>query len=315
MTSSAVDDVRPWWAPVVAWFDSWAAAKPVPPGEADRPDWLRVVPFLALHLACFGVVWVGWSPVAVAVAVALYLLRMFAVTGFYHRYFSHRTFRTSRAAQFLFAVWGATAVQRGPLWWAGHHRHHHRYSDRDEDPHSPVRHGFYWSHMGWIISKGNFQTRREYVPDLAKFPELVFLDRFDTLIPALLALGTYGLGEGLATWWPELGTNGLQMFVWGFVVSTVVLFHATCFINSLAHLLGKRRFPTGDHSRNSFLLALITLGEGWHNNHHYYPTATRQGFYWWEIDPTYWGLKLLEKLGLIWSLRPVPRKVLEKAQR
>lgn len=294
---------------VVRWFDSWAGARVVSAEAADDPDWLRIVPFVAMHLACLAVIWVGWSPVAVITAIALYWVRMFAVTGFYHRYFSHRTFKTSRFWQFVFGLWGGTAVQRGPLWWAAHHRHHHLHSDQEEDRHSPVQHGFYWSHMGWIICKGNFRTNIEQVRDLAKFPELVFLDRFDTLVPILFAASTYGFGALLGSWFPDLGTSGPQMLVWAFFISTVVLFHGTCTINSLAHVFGRRRYQTTDHSRNSFLLALVTLGEGWHNNHHHFPAATRQGFFWWELDITYYGLKLMSWLGIVRDLRGVPERV------
>jgi len=240
------------------------------------------------------------------VAVLLYLVRMFAITGFYHRYFSHKTFSTSRPAQFLFAVVGATAVQRGPLWWAYQHRHHHLHSDEDEDVHSPCKRGFWWSHIGWITSARNFPTNYEQVRDLAKFPELVFLNRFDSLVPFLFAVTLFALGQLLHVLCPSLHVTGWQMLVWGFFISTTVLFHATSSINSIAHLIGKRRYATDDNSRNSFLLALITLGEGWHNNHHRHMTSTRQGFYWWEIDVSYYLLKILSWTGIIWGLRPVP---------
>jgi stearoyl-CoA desaturase (delta-9 desaturase) len=284
------------------WFDTAVSSFPDPnaaPG-AQRVDWVRVLPFLGMHLACLGVLWVGWSWSAVIVAAALYVLRMFAVTGFYHRYFSHRTYETTRAAQFAFAVLGASAVQRGPLWWAAHHRKHHRTSDTEDDVHSPRQHGFWWSHMGWITSSVNFPTDLKQVPDLARYPELRFLDRFDILVPLALAGVLYLAG-------------GLQLLVWGFFVSTVVLFHCTCFINSLAHVLGRRRFPTSDDSRNSLFLSLITFGEGWHNNHHWYPGAVRQGFYWWELDFTYYGLWLLSKFRIIRNLHAVPARVLERA--
>ena len=280
-----------------------------------RIDWLRVLPFAVLHLSCLGVLWVGWSPLAVTVAVLAYWVRMFAVTGFYHRYFSHRTFRTSRPVQFFFALLGSAAAQRGPLWWAGHHRHHHRHSDTDGDLHSPSEHGFWWSHMLWITTRSNFPTRLYNVSDLARFPELRFLDRFDVIAPLLLALAMYALGDYCGVRFPESATSGGQMLVWGFSISTVVLFHATCTINSLAHLFGGRRFATRDNSRNNLWLALITLGEGWHNNHHRYPGATRQGFYWWELDPTYYLLKLLSWIGLISNLRPVPEAVYKCSKR
>lgn len=307
--TTLVKHTRHFWTPFLQWFDSEAGSANLTDEKSNRTDWIRVIPFVALHLGCFAVIWVGWSPTAVAITLVLYLVRMFAITGFYHRYFSHRTFKTSRVAQFLFAVLGNSAAQRGPLWWAAHHRHHHRYSDQEEDVHSPHQQGFYWSHIGWITSRAMFRTRSEYVRDLAKFPELRFLNRFDNLVPLLLAIGLYTLGALLENFAPALNTSGPQLLVWGFFISTVLLFHGTCTINSLAHVMGRRRYVTGDESRNSFLLALITLGEGWHNNHHHFPAATRQGFLWWEIDPTYYSLLLLSKLGLIWDLRAVPEKV------
>jgi stearoyl-CoA desaturase (delta-9 desaturase) len=272
-------------------------------------DWLRCIPFVAMHSMCFGIIWVGWSPFAVTMAAALYFVRMFAITGLYHRYFSHRAFKTSRLGQFFFALLGSCAVQRGPLWWAAHHRHHHRHSDQESDHHSPLQHGFLWSHMGWFMSRPNFPTNLQAVADLAKFPELRFLDRFDILIAILFAVGIYFFGVLVSVVWPGLGTSGGQTLIWGFFVSTVVLYHGTYTINSLAHQIGRKRYDTEDTSKNSFLLSLITLGEGWHNNHHHYPGSTRQGFYWWEIDITYYILVLLSWTGLIWDLRPVPKHI------
>ncbi|HVU22571.1 MAG TPA: acyl-CoA desaturase [Opitutus sp.] len=301
----------------IQWFDSDHA-----PGgpermraEPDRVDWVRCIPFIILHAGCFGVLWVGASWFAVWSAVALYFVRMFAVTGIYHRYFSHRTYHTSRAGQLLLALWGATTVQRGALWWAYHHRHHHQHSDEPEDAHSPHVHGFWWSHIGWITSRRNFPTDYSKVKDLAKFPELVWLNRFDTVVPALFAAALFALGHFLASAAPGLHTSGAQLLVWGFFISTTALFHGTSCINSMAHLMGRRRYQTSDDSRNSFILALICLGEGWHNNHHRYMSATRNGFYWWEIDPTYYGLKVLSWTRLIWGLKPVPPSVLEEGAR
>lgn len=276
---------------------------------------INVMPYLSIHLLCLGVIWVGWSWAAVVVAAALYAARMFIITGFYHRYFSHRTFKTSRALQAVAAFLGTTTAQRGPIWWASHHRDHHRHSDEPPDIHSPVRHGVLWSHMGWFLSDEGLMTRRRAVPDLIKQPELRWVDRRHMLGPLALAAATYALGAALAAWAPGLGTNGPQMVIWGFAISTAALYHGTFTINSVAHMIGSRRFPTGDDSRNNFVLALVTLGEGWHNNHHYYPGAARQGFYWWEIDPTYYGLRALERLGLIWDLRRVPDHVYEAAAR
>ena len=295
------------------WFDT-SAAMEMDESRDDRIDWLRAAPFIAMHLACLGVIWVGVSPIALIVAAALYAIRMFAITGFYHRYFSHRTFQTSRVVQFVFATIGASCVQRGPLWWAAHHRHHHRHADTQSDPHSPAVHGFLWSHVGWFLTPRNFRTDLSRVPDLAKYPELRWLDRFDIAIPVLLAVAMYGLGVLLRHVAPQLGTSGGQMLVWGFFVSTIVLFHATVTINSLAHRFGSRRYATKDDSRNNIWLALLTFGEGWHNNHHFFPGSSRQGFRWWEVDLTWYGLKLMSMLGLVRGLKPVPAWVLAKAR-
>jgi stearoyl-CoA desaturase (Delta-9 desaturase) len=293
---------------VLRWFNT-DAAPPQGLVAGDRIDWLRAVPFIGMHLACLFVFTVGVSWIAIAVAVALYAVRMFALTGFYHRYFSHKTFRASRRTQFVFAVIGAAAVQRGPLWWAAHHRNHHRHADTELDPHSPTLRGFFWSHVGWFLTTNAFRTDWARIPDLARFRELRWLDRYDILVPVLLASVLYGTGVVLEHVAPELGTTGWQLLIWGFFISTIVLFHATVTINSLAHRFGSRRFDTKDDSRNNLWLALITFGEGWHNNHHYYPGSARQGFRWWEIDLTYYGLRALQALGIVSHLRQVPARV------
>ena len=293
----------------LAWLDTSAYATAARPlsgaAHGDVVDWTRVVPFIALHVACLGVIFVGFSLTAVVVAIGSYVIRMFAITGFYHRYFSHRSFKTSRPLQFLFAILGATATQRGPIWWAAHHRHHHVNSDTELDCHSPRR-GFWRSHVGWFLTRSNFSTQSSRVPDLTRYPELRWLDRFDTVVPVVYAAALFFTGQWLSTHHPELGTNGLQLVVWGYLISTVVLLHVTLFINSLAHKFGSARFKTNDDSRNNMLLAILTLGEGWHNNHHFYPVSARQGFYWWEIDVTYYILKLMSWSRLIWDMKTVP---------
>ena len=309
MNTSPSVEKAPWYRALFRWFDSEATDRDQFI-EKHSIEWLRVVPFGLVHLACGAIYWVGWSPIAVGVALGAYAIRMFAITGFYHRYFSHRTFKTSRLFQLVFAILGNSALQRGPLWWAAHHRHHHRYADQDKDPHSPHQHGFLWSHILWITSRKNFSTDMRVIRDLLRYPELRFLNRFDFLVPIALAVGMYFLGESLTVY----GTNGWQMLIWGFFVSTIVLFHATCTINSLSHQFGSRRFETNEHSRNNPLLALITFGEGWHNNHHFAPGACRQGFFWWEIDLTYIGLRLLSYLGIIWDLKPVPDRAYQRAK-
>lgn len=291
------------------WFDTNSDTPPTPDDE-KHVDWLRVIPFIGLHVtAVVGVFLVGWSWVAIGVAAALYALRMFAITGFYHRYFSHKTFRTSRPMQFLMALVGASSVQRGPLWWAAHHRNHHRHSDTDKDVHSPVTRSFWYSHMGWFLTRAGFRTDWSVIPDLKKYWELKLIDRFDVFIAIGLAWLLFWLGGYLEANYPELGTSRAQMLIWGFFVSTVVLFHCTVTINSLAHRFGRRRYRTRDESRNNWLLALITFGEGWHNNHHHFPGSARQGFFWWEVDFTFYALKVMSWLGLVWDLKPVPAEL------
>lgn len=299
------------WETLKRWFDSYAVDDMVPDSTDHRMDWFRTIPFIGMHLAVLTVFLVGWSPIALLTAGALYVIRMFAITGFYHRYFSHKSFSTSRAIQFFFAVVGACSVQRGPLWWAANHRIHHSHSDKLPDVHSPLHQGFLWSHMGWFLSRQNFATRLNRIQDFARFPELRFLDRFDILAPTLFAISIFLCGEWLASAYPHLQTNGWQMLVWGFVISTVVLYHMTFTITSLSHWFGSQRFVTNDNSRNNWVLAMVTFGEGWHNNHHFYPGSVRQGFHWWEIDLTYYVLRLFQFLGLIWEVRPLPAWVLD----
>jgi stearoyl-CoA desaturase (delta-9 desaturase) len=288
---------------------------PLTPGEVKQHiDWFQLGPYILIHLACITVIWVGWSWVALAVAASLYVVRVFALTAFYHRYFSHRAFKTSRWFQFVGGVLGNMAVQRGPLWWAAHHRVHHRKSDQPGDLHSPHVEGFFWSHMAWFITRENYVTNYKAIPDFAKYPELRFINRFEFLVPLGLGFSLFGLGEAMRQWVPSWGTNGWQMLVWGFVISTIAVYHVTYSINSLAHLFGSQRYPTHDQSRNNLALALVTFGEGWHNNHHHYPNSARQGFYWWEIDLTYYVLVALSWLGLVWDLRPVPVKVLDEGR-
>jgi stearoyl-CoA desaturase (delta-9 desaturase) len=306
--SSAV--LRFWW-----WLTNDARhLQALDPARWDEFDWLRVAPFIALHLGCLLVFRVGVSPAAITLAGALYLLRMFFITAFYHRYFSHRAFDAGRVTRFVMAALGCTAGQRGPIWWAAHHREHHLTADTADDPHAPAYKGVLFSHTLWFLTRGSFQIQERRVQDWLRYRELRILERLDWLPFVLLGAGCYGLGAFLASRYPHLGTDGPQMFVWGFFVSTVVLYHATYSINSIAHRFGKRRFPTRDQSRNNFWLALITLGEGWHNNHHFYPVSARQGFRWWELDISYLGLKALQMVGIVRALRPVPVQVLAQGR-
>ncbi len=263
-----------------------------------RIEWVKSTPFLLMHLAVFTAFLLPFQWKWVALCVASYYVRMFAITAGYHRYFSHRSYKMNRLNQFLMACLGSTAMQKGVLWWAGNHRHHHRHSDQPNDIHSPIQQGFWWSHIGWVLSKDYVETRWELVQDLSKFPELRWLNRYH-LVPGIL----YGVLFFLLGGW-----NGL---VWGYVISTVLLWHGTFTINSLSHVFGTRRYRTSDTSKNNFLLALITLGEGWHNNHHCYMSSANQGFFWWEIDGSYYVLKIMSWFKLTYDLRKPPLKLLE----
>jgi stearoyl-CoA desaturase (delta-9 desaturase) len=272
------------------------------------------VPFVLLHLSCLLVVVVGWSPVAVAVCAACYVARLFGITAFYHRCFAHRAFRVSRGTQMAGACLAAAAAQRGPLWWVAHHRRHHRATDRPGDPHSPVHNSLAYAHVFWMFAPSNQATDEALIPDLAAYPELRVLDRFHHLVPAVLAASMLGLG-GLLSWlWPSLGTSGPQMLVWGFSVSTVLLYQATFAVNSIGHRMGRRPFETADASRNVWWLAWLTLGEGWHNNHHRFPAGARAGFASGQLDATWLVLRLLARLGAVHDLRPVPARVLAAAR-
>jgi stearoyl-CoA desaturase (delta-9 desaturase) len=279
-----------------------------------RLNFIHTLPFIFVHAMALGVFFVGFSWIALLVCVVLYWVRMFGITAGYHRYFSHRSYKTSRAFQFVLAVLGNASVQMGPLWWAAHHRHHHRHSDTEEDTHSPHIHGLLWSHAGWFLSPDHADTDEKAVRDLMKFPELVWINRHHKAVPILLAAALYLTGWALHVWAPALGVTGIQMLIWGFFLSTVILYHGTFTINSLAHIFGYRTFETTDSSRNNWLLAILTMGEGWHNNHHRYPSSERQGFYWWEFDLTHFVLRGLEKLGLVWDLRTPPQELLEKGR-
>jgi stearoyl-CoA desaturase (delta-9 desaturase) len=282
-----------------------AVSTSAPTVPASKGGYIRVtsVAFWGVHLAAvIGVIACGWSWQGAALAVVSYFVRMIVVTGAYHRYFAHRAFKTSRWFQFVLALGAQSAAQRGVLWWASHHRTHHKYSDTPKDVHSAKLRGFWYSHIGWIMRPDWDDTDRSTVGDLAKYPELRVLDN-----PTLSILPTVALALAF------LFLGGAHALVWGYFVSTVLLWHGSFSINSLAHLFGKRRYNTTDDSRNNLALALLTTGEGWHNNHHHYQSSANQGFRWWEIDVTYYCLRLLALTGLIWDLRRPPREVVEEA--
>jgi stearoyl-CoA desaturase (delta-9 desaturase) len=280
-----------------------SAGRSASPSRARRdrfrvPNWVKSAPFIVLHLSLVSVFFVPVTALGVILCAVTYYIRMFGITGGYHRYFAHKAYKTSRVFQFVLAWLGCSAMQKGPLWWSAHHREHHRHSDTPADPHSPHETSFWWSHVGWILSTDHVPTPWESIPDLEKYPELRWLDRNHWIPGFVLAGACYLIG----------GWSGL---VWGFVVSTILVYHATFTINSLSHLFGSRRYATTDDSRNNFWLALITLGEGWHNNHHHYQSSVNQGFFWWEIDISYYTIRLLRVFGLVWDLRKPGEKALK----
>jgi stearoyl-CoA desaturase (Delta-9 desaturase) len=265
-----------------------------------RPDDERVnlrssIPFFLIHLLPLLAFFTGFHLRDFVLLAVLYWARMFFITAGYHRYFSHRSYKLGRAPQFVMAFGGTMAAQKGPLWWASHHRQHHQYSDTRNDVHSPIR-GFWWSHVGWILCDHNGPTDLDRIRDFAKYPELRFLNKYDWIGPWALGIASYLIA----------GWSGLLI---GFFGSTVLLWHATFLVNSLAHVFGRRRYLTPDTSRNSALIALVTGGEGWHNNHHYYQASARQGFYWWEFDPVFQVLRALSWVGIVSELRTPPRAV------
>lgn len=282
--------------------------------EKKKTDILLNLGFIGIHLGCLFVIWVGFSWTAVAVAAFLYVVRMFGLTAGYHRYFSHRSYKTSRWFQFLLGFLGTSAVQNGPLWWSSHHRLHHKFSDTENDVHSPVSGSLWWSHVGWILSKKFNRTEHRLVADLARYPEIRWLDKFHLAGPITLGVLLYVTGMLLEQHAPQLGTTGWQLVVWGMFIGTTILYHGTFTVNSIAHLWGSRRFKTTDDSRNNPLIALITLGEGWHNNHHRYMSSERQGFYWWEIDISHMILTAMSWVGLVWDLRTPPESIYEEAE-
>jgi stearoyl-CoA desaturase (delta-9 desaturase) len=264
---------------------------------SDRPGWRDNLPFWGVHVtAVVGAIAVGWSWAALAWLAGSYAVRMFGITAGYHRYFSHRTFKTSRVFQLVLALLAMSTAQQGVLWWAAHHRNHHKESDQPGDTHSPVQRGFWWSHVLWILAPRNRVTHLDRIRDFAAYPELRWLDRYDLSVAVAWGFVLYVIG-------------GPTALFWGHFVSLVLTWHATFCINSLAHVWGSRRYATTDDSRNNALLAVMTFGEGWHNNHHHYQRSARQGFFWWEIDVTYYVLKLLEKLRIVWGVEGVPRHV------
>lgn len=275
-------------------------------------QWSKEIGFILIHLSPVLIFWTGSTWFDWILCISLYFVRMFFVTGGYHRYFSHKTYKTSRWFQFVIAFMAETSLQKGALWWAANHRIHHKHSDTPEDPHSANIYGLWYSHMGWIMGPDYKETRYDLIKDFTKFPELIWLNKYHIIPPFLLMMAVWITGSFVnGTGFESMFNEGLSTLVVGFFTSTAILYHGTFSINSLMHKIGNQRYETGDKSKNSLILALVTLGEGWHNNHHYYQATVRQGFYWWEIDITFYILKVLSWMGLVWDLRPVPIHIRE----
>lgn len=265
-----------------------AAAEPG--AGADRPYWRNIVYFSALHLLPLGALITGAGAAELVAAGALYWIRIWFVTAGYHCYFSHRAFETSRAFQLVLAIGAQASGQGSVLRWATAHRYHHANSDRASDLHSPHGRGLWHAHMGWLLRTRYLAPSTPRPGPLTRFPELRWLDRHPNVPPAALAL--------LALL--AFGLPGLFV-VYG--LGTVLVYHATFTVNSLAHRFGARPYETPDRSRNNWFVALIMLGGGWHNNHHRFPRSARQGLAWWELDVTYYVLLGLARLGIVRALR------------
>ena len=278
-------------------------------------DYFSLTQFVFLHLGCLLVLWVGASQVAVGLCLFFYLVRIFAMSAGYHRYFAHRSYKTSRLFQFVLAFLGSLSYQKGPLWWAAHHRHHHLHADRAQDIHSPRQDGFWWAHCGWIFSLDYRKANKRLVSNLMQYRELRLLDKYYPVPPLVVAALMFASGVVLGRLSPSLHTSGLQMLTWGFFVSTVLVHHAIYSVNSFGHMMGSRRFDSEDTSHNNLIIALLTFGDGWHNNHHYYQHSARHGFYKWEVDLSHLILKALSRLGIVWDLQSPPRRVYASAYR
>ncbi len=265
--------------------------------RTDRIDWLHSIPMILVHLAPLLAFWTGTHAIDWIMCFVLYFARMFFLTAGFHRYFAHRSYKLGRVMQFVMAFGGGTCAQKGVLWWAAHHRDHHAHSDTELDVHSPIR-GIWWSHALWFLSGAHKETKFDRVEDLATYPELRWLNRWWIVPPTMLGLACLIFG-------------GTSMLLIGFVLSTVFLYHGTFTINSLAHIWGSRRYDTADDSRNNPALAIITMGEGWHNNHHHAQWSARQGHRWWEIDMSWYILKVLSWIRLVRKLKPPSPKILE----
>jgi len=249
------------------------------------------------HLSALLVFYVGFSWTALAVFFFSFLIRAFGVSAGYHRYFSHRSFKTSRPFQFVLAFLGASAGQKGPLSWVTSHRIHHRTSDTQADPHTPQK-GFFYGYLGWLLPVDALHTDLNLTADFAKYPEIRWINKFHNVGPLTVIILCGFFGKYLSIHFPQLGTSALQLIVWGFILSTLATLHGTLMINTICHSEKERHHSTNDFSSNVPWLLPFTLGENWHHNHHRYPKSANCGLEKGQIDFIFIGICLLEKLGL-----------------
>lgn len=271
--------------------------------SAQKVALFIAVAMISIHLSTLLVFYTGVSTIALNIAILMYFVRGMGITIGFHRYFSHKSFKTNRFFQFILGFWGSLANEGGVLWWSSHHRNHHQNSDNPKDLHSPIAHSFFHSHLGWMWSASCVEKNKTRCNDLSKFPEIKFLNKYYGAIVLGQMLFFLFLGELLRPY----GTNPLQMFVWGFCISTVANWHVTFMVNSVCHVWGTRPYKSGDKSRNNFLVALLAHGEGWHNNHHMFGWSARNGLRWYQIDTSYYLLKFFELFGIVKDLR-IPEK-------
>lgn len=282
--------------------------------QSRRLAWAVTSIMTAVHVACLGLIYTGISKVGALVGLLMYCIRGLGVTAGYHRLLAHRAFKAGRLVQFVLAFCGSLAAQGGPLWWVSHHRTHHRHTETAEDPHSPVAHGFWRAHMGWMFQPESYRQTATNIKDLMKFPEIRFLQRHYLLILVAQVGLLFALGVFLNARFPELGTSGLEFILLGFALSTVLLWHGTFMVNSVCHRWGKRPYGQRNESTNNLWVALLTFGEGWHNNHHRFASSARHGLRWWQVDPTYYLLRVLNVFGLVSDLKLPSQTVQQQAQ-
>jgi len=291
----------------------------------ERPEALETVDRIAnivatvlpVGLVAFAA-WLAWGgalhwPDLVAFTLT-YLLTGFGVTVGFHRLLTHRSFKTSPAMRGLLAALGSAAVEGPVIEWVANHRKHHQFSDQPGDPHSPhvdrpsgwrgALAGLFHAHVGWIFNGEALADEERYAPDLLADPVIRFIDR--TFLLWVLAGFVFPFAIGLILTGSLVG--GLTAMLWGGAVRLFLLHHATFSINSLCHFFGRQRFVTSDESRNLLWLALPTMGEAWHNNHHAFPTSARHGLRWWQLDPSGWLILGMERVGLVWDVTRIPKQ-------